>query len=296
MKLGFSSLSCPAWTLDSMIEVASALGYQGIELRGLRGQLDLTRAPELNREQDRLQGRLAQAGVELVCLGTSASFTSPKRRVLEANVTLARAHIELASRLGCPLVRVSSGDASNGMSPAAALAQSGRVLRELAPFASEHRVCIVVENVGDLSRSEDLWFLMDATDHPAVMSCWNPVNGLCRGERPTISVPRLGKQLGLVHLCDARIDDHGYLQDYAEPGSGTVEIERLVHLLGGIGYDGYVIFDWPKLWVEDLAEPDKVLPKFREMVARIIDAEPKPLSAYKTDKNAPKFRQRAAAP
>ena len=137
---------------------------------------------------------------------------------------------------------------------------------------------------------------MDATDHPVVMRCWYPVNGLCRGERPTISEPRHGKQLGLVHLCDARIDDHGHLQDYAEPGSGTVEIERLVHLLRGIGYDGYVIFDWPKLWVEDLAEPDKVLPKFKEMVARIIDAEPKPLSAYKTDKNAPKFRQRAAAP
>lgn len=295
MKLGFSSLCCPTWTLDSIIDVAAGMGFQGFELRGLRGQLDLTRIPELNGEQERLTGRLTEAGVELVCLGTSASFTAKKGRDLEANKDLARRHIELAGRLGCPMVRVFSGDAPRGVGPAAALANASAALRELAPIAARNRVTLVVENVGDLARSEDLWYLMDAADHPAIQCCWNPVNGLCLGERPTISVPRLGKRLKLVHLCDAKLDGQGNLDRFVEPGAGEVDIDRLINLLRGIGFDGYLLFEWPKLWIDDLAEPDKILPRFKEVVSSIIDAERKPLTAYKADKNAPKFRKRAAS-
>ena len=44
-RLGFSTLGCPKWPWAKVLEQASALGYAGIELRGLEGEMDLTKRP-----------------------------------------------------------------------------------------------------------------------------------------------------------------------------------------------------------------------------------------------------------
>jgi sugar phosphate isomerase/epimerase len=291
VKLAFSSLACPTWALDEIVERAAAFGYAGVELRGLLGQNDLTLVPELSDDAEGVKGRFAQRGVELICLGTTAHFAAPKAGERKANLELARRHIELAARLGCPMVRVSSGDAPWGTAAAVAMMRAGEALAQLGRFAADHGVTVVVENEGELGRSENLWFLLDAADHPAVRCCWNPVQGLCTGDRPTISVPRLSKRLHLVHLCDAKVNSDGRVESYVRPGAGQVEFERLVTLLRGIGYEGYLVFEWPKLLVKDLPQPEEVLPQFKSFVTEIIEAEPVVLSAYKGDKRAVKFRR-----
>jgi len=35
MRICFSTLACPTWTLSQVIEIAASSGYQGIELRFL---------------------------------------------------------------------------------------------------------------------------------------------------------------------------------------------------------------------------------------------------------------------
>ena len=293
MKLAFSSLACPTWTLEEVLDQAAAFGYAGVELRGLLGQNDLTLVPELNDDPEAVKAHFAQRGVELVCLGTSAHFAAPEPDDRQANMTLARDHVELAARLGCPLVRVSSGDAPRGSALAAALTRAGRALAELGPFAAARGVTVVVENEGELGRSENLWFLLDAADHPAVRGCWNAVHGLCTGDRPTVSVPRLGKRLGMIHPCDARVNAGGRVESYVPPGTGEVEFERLINLLRGTGYDGYLVFEWPKLTVKDLPQPEEVLPRFKTLATEILEAEQTVLSAYKGDKRPVKYRRAA---
>ena len=41
MKLAFSTLGCPDWGLDQIIECAKAFGYAGVELRGLLNEFNL---------------------------------------------------------------------------------------------------------------------------------------------------------------------------------------------------------------------------------------------------------------
>ena len=38
MRICFSTLACPNWTLPQVLEIATASGYQGIELRFLEGE------------------------------------------------------------------------------------------------------------------------------------------------------------------------------------------------------------------------------------------------------------------
>ena len=295
MKLGFSSLVCPTWSLEAILEAGKNLGFTGVELRGLQGEPDLTRSSELADDPEGAKRHIAEAGLELVCLGTSASFTARQDGELRDNIDLARRHIELARRLGARMVRVSTGNVPRGGTPAEALPQAGRVLAELGPFAVENGVIVVVENTGGFSRTEDLWFQLDSADHPAIKCCLNAVACQTQRERPTITVPRMAPHLGLVHLADARVDSSGNMDGFVMPGTGDVEIEPMVTLLRGIGYDGYLIFEWPKSLVPELPEPDEVLPKFKELVSGILEAEQPVLTAYKGDKRAPKYRRQAAS-
>ena len=44
----FSTLGCPKWSFETIINCAADNGYNGIEIRGLQGQLDLPKCPEFS--------------------------------------------------------------------------------------------------------------------------------------------------------------------------------------------------------------------------------------------------------
>ena len=52
MKISFSTLACPSWTITTVIERARALGYDGIELRFIEDSDRLWELPDLSGDQD----------------------------------------------------------------------------------------------------------------------------------------------------------------------------------------------------------------------------------------------------
>ena len=296
MKLAFSSVGCPGWELAEMVEKAKAFGYEGIELRGLSGQMYLPLAPQLAANPQKIARLVRDAGVEIVCLSTSAAFHMRDAREVSKNQTEAREYIELAAALECPFVRVFGAEIPRlklrllGYERReTVLARIADALIELAPFAAAHRVTLLIENNGDFVDSKSMWHLVDSANSPAVKCCWNPLNAMLRNERPTISIPRLGAMIGLVHVSDGKFSGPGSFAGHVFPGQGATEVPRLVQLLRGIGYRGYLCFDWPKLWDASLADPDKAFPAAASYLQPLLDEEPLILSAYKGDKHAPKF-------
>lgn len=302
MKLAFSSIGCPAWDLATMVEKAKEYGYQGIELRGLEGQMHLPLAPQIASNPAKIAKLMRETNVEIVCLSTSAAFHMRDPKEVAKNQAEVREYIELAGKLECPYVRVFGAEIPKlrfkllgSERRETVLARIANALRELASFAAAHRVTILIENNGDFVDSAAMWYLVEASDSPAVKCCWNPLNAATRNERPTISIPRLGLKIGLVHLSDGKFAENGGFEGHVAPGQGTIEIPRLVQLLKGIAYRGYLCFDWPKLWDGSLADPDKVFPAAASYLQPMIDEKPIPLTAYKTDKFAPKFADEPAA-
>jgi len=50
--LSFSTLGCPDWSFEKILEFSVANNYDGIELRGILRELDLTKCPEfINRDK-----------------------------------------------------------------------------------------------------------------------------------------------------------------------------------------------------------------------------------------------------
>ncbi|MEK7732438.1 MAG: sugar phosphate isomerase/epimerase, partial [Planctomycetota bacterium] len=261
MKIGFSSLVCPTWNLETIVANAAKFGYQGIELRGLCGELHLPLVPELACDPEAVRRLFADNHVELVCLGASATLTSKTPRVLAQHKGAVTEFMELASKLGCPYVRIFAGEVDRRDNQRAALARIAEALISMAPIAARLGVTLLVENGGDFPGSADLWFLIDAVAHPAVGCCWNQCHAMTLGERATNSVPRLGNKIGMVHLCDGKFDEAGALLSYALPGEGDIGVKRQIEILKGLLYDRYLMFEWPKLWVDSLPAPESVLPK-----------------------------------
>jgi len=44
MKLCFSTLGCPDWSWSRVVEAAPRMGYDGLEIRGIQGEMHLPKA------------------------------------------------------------------------------------------------------------------------------------------------------------------------------------------------------------------------------------------------------------
>ena len=46
MKLSFSTLGCPRWTLKEIVATAKDLGFDGVEIRGIGDKINALEIPE----------------------------------------------------------------------------------------------------------------------------------------------------------------------------------------------------------------------------------------------------------
>ena len=99
LPISFSTLGCPDWTWKQVLAQADGLGYGGIEIRGLEGEMDLTKWPGFQGH------RLEESRADLAARGTPNPGSAPARRLprrgLASRSLLARALLSrrLARRL-----------------------------------------------------------------------------------------------------------------------------------------------------------------------------------------------------
>ena len=289
MKIGFSSLVCPEWNLDTILAKAAEYGFDGVELHGLPGERSLPVASEVASDPEATRKRFVSANVELVCLGSDVRLDARSGRERSRQRHELEAYIRLASSLGCPYVRIAAGEVQRGQTRQMTLARVAEELRGIAPFAGEQKVAVLVENGGDFCGSADAWYLCDSASHPAIRVCWNPCTALGMRERPTTSIPRLASKIGLFHVCDGAFDRDGLMTGFRIPGTGDVELERAIELLRGVVYRDYLMFVWPTREGRALASPDEVLPQVQSFLRQRVDARQPVLTAYKGDKKAVKL-------
>src|ERR1700719_4778020 len=74
-KLSFSTLGCPDWSFDKIVDFAKEHGYTGIEVRGILREMDLTKAPEFSTPDAIAvtMKKMKDRGLVFVDLGSSAA-------------------------------------------------------------------------------------------------------------------------------------------------------------------------------------------------------------------------------
>src|SRR3989442_9057308 len=104
--IAFSTLGCPKWEWKKILEQASQLGYAAIELRGIQGEMDLTRRPELTTGLTQSLQDLDALDLNISDLGASCRLHEPDQAKHAAQLDEGRRFIDLAHRLKAPYVRV----------------------------------------------------------------------------------------------------------------------------------------------------------------------------------------------
>ena len=107
MKTSFSTLACPDWNLDQILEAAVNYGFDGIELRVISRELDFWKLPEFQaRSLATTRSRVESLGLRIACVDSSACFHSPDAQERQRNADSVLRMAEIAARLGAPAVRV----------------------------------------------------------------------------------------------------------------------------------------------------------------------------------------------
>jgi len=259
-KLSFSSLGCPDWTWDEIVNFAAAHGYTGIELRGIKRELDLTKCKEFS-SADNIKSTVIQLqdkGLQLVDLGSSCNLHIADAAERKKNLDEAKKFIDLAQEVNCPYIRVFPNNLpKEGKEAAIELITKGLV--ELGDYAKNTNVTVLMETHGDVVHVADIEKVITQATGPHTGLVWDVANmWTITQEPPTVVYNTLKKYIKHTHIKDAKLLPAGKLE-YALLGKGEVPIFEAIDLLAKDGYKGYYSFEWEKLWHPEIAAPEIAL-------------------------------------
>jgi sugar phosphate isomerase/epimerase len=263
LPLAFSTLGCPDWNFTQVMDFAVANNYTGIELRGIKRQMDLTQCPEFNTSQKRSEtlALMKQKGLQFVNLGSSANLHIAEAAERKKNLDEARNFIDLANSINCPYVRVFPNKFPSPEDKKATIELIANGLKELGNYAREKNVKVLMETHGDAVHIEDIQSIMQSASHDHVGLVWDVCNmWTVTKESPKDAYSKLGKYIYHTHIKDAKLENNQ--PHYVLMGKGEVPIFEAIDVLRKNGYKGYYSFEWEKLWHPEIAEPDIALADF----------------------------------
>jgi sugar phosphate isomerase/epimerase len=265
--LSFSTLGCPDWSFEKITDFAAQNGYDGIELRGIQREMDLTKVASFSTpasRKDTLQ-MMKDKGLRFVDLGSSATmhFADPAERL--KNLDESRRFIDLAQQLDCPFIRVFPNNFPKDQDKAATMELMVKGLLELADHAYGTNVNVLVESHGDLVKISDLEAVMKAAKHPNTGMIWDVCNmWTITKESPSEAYKVLHPYIKHTHIKDAKLTGNDV--HYVLLGTGEVPIFEAIDALHNGGYKGYYIFEWEKLWHPEIGEPDIALADYTRVM------------------------------
>lgn len=262
MRPCLSTLGCPDWTTVQILDCVRELRFEGIEIRGLEGEMLLPESAHLQPGSDFLGG-LASAGCSVAVLGSSAAFARPEEALQEC-----RLFVECAAAIGCPIVRVFGGGVSEGCDLGEAAKGFAPALREACEMASDHGVTIGLETHDAWCRGDECALILDAVDHPSLCIVWDTHHSYRHGEALADTVAAIGNRLVHVHLKDS-VARQGEVK-HTLFGEGDLPLREILQVLRTHGYEGFVSLEWEKRWHPELPEPEVAFPQFRSKLEELL--------------------------
>jgi len=266
MKLGVSTLGCPDWTLDEILTRLPGYGYEGVELRGLGPNLDLTQSPAFAASAiGETRRRFADAGLAVCGVDTSCSFTDPSPAARARNLEEGRRAIDLAAALGAPTIRAFGGSIGDEAERSEAVKRVASALVELGDHAAG-AVQVVLETHDAFSTGAQVAEVLRQASHPRVKALWDLHHPFRQGEAPEETFGALGPYVEQAHVKDSKPGG-----TYCLLGEGDIPILVMLRLLKSGGYDGWVNLEWEKRWIPALADPAIAFPQYAARLREYLD-------------------------
>lgn len=254
MKVSFSTLACPKWGWEQVLDSASALGYDGIEIRGIAGELDFSRIEpffpvNINKTMEQLKAK----NLEISCLDTSSKFHD--ETLFEKSIREGREAIDLAAKLNCRFIRVFGDSIPDRENERRTIQQIASGLDQLGEYAKGKGITVLVETHGDFSTGESMLKLLERVTSGNVAVLWDLSNAYVEfGEPMATTFQQLSSRIRHTHLKDVK-------GKYPNAklclfGRGELSAREMICLLNSIGYQGWLSLEFEKMWHPELEEPE----------------------------------------
>lgn len=267
MKISFSTLGCPDWKWANIIATAKDMGYDGIEVRGVGSQLY---APAITAfspaNVSKTKDKLSSMNLEISCLASHCYLFDKENN--ETVMKEAYAYVDLAAELGVKYIRVLADKDPN---PSDYIDDDyvSKNLSQLADYASDKSVTILVETNGVYADSDRLLKLVETVNSPAVAVLWD-INHPYRyfNESPEKTYNTLSKYIRYIHVKDSVDGEDGRVA-YKMMGKGDLPIREVLSILKNNGYEGFITLEWVKRWYSELEEPGVVFMQYSGYIKRM---------------------------
>jgi sugar phosphate isomerase/epimerase len=254
--IAFSTLACPNWTAEQVIERASAYGYDALEWRGgpsghIRPDLTAARLADVRRLQK-------QAGISAVAVTAYTDFVAEAADVRQASLDALRRHCDMAAELGAKYVRAWVGKLPPGATHADVYERAAEGLAAAAEYAETVSVIVALEPHDDSVRPASIAPLLERIQHPALGAVWDIGNAYSAGVSPAEGLTVLGPRIGYVQVKDGR--GRGETWQLTALGAGEVPLADAIRRLLATGYTGGLSVEWEWTWHPELDPPEVALP------------------------------------
>ena len=270
MKLSFSTLGCPNYNVEQIIDIAAENDYQGIEIRAVSGTADLWNLDEFSGAGlSETAKKIKAAGLEVVCVGTSVRFNRACKADQEKNLEIAKKSMEITKALDCAYIRTFGGPmiAAQGYTESMKWIWEG--YQKLCELSDGMQILPLLETHDDFSTSARIKDLLSGVPSGKIGLIWDILHPLRFGEAIDDTYAALKDMIKHVHIKDSlNFSPAGF--DISLLGEGKVPIADCIALLKSGGYHGYLSFEWEKLWHPEIAEPDVAIPHYARNIARFM--------------------------
>lgn len=265
----FSTLACPAWSIETIIEKASEFGYDGIEWRGgPQGHIQ----PAISTSQITvLQKASANAGRFALAITAYTSFVSPLTNERQANIDELRRYVDLAAELDAPYVRAFLGELPTGVILDSSIYENiSDCLNTAADYAESVGVKVAIEPHDDFVLSSTIVPVLNRVQHPALRVIWDIGNAFAAGEDPVEGFEILKDRIAYVQVKDGK--RHETTWQLCPLGQGNVPLRQAFELLLSNDYQGAFSVEWDYDGHPELDPPEIALPAALRTVQKLLAA------------------------
>ena len=267
MKLSFTTLGCPQWSLDDIFRQGAAFGYHGIELRTnadgnhLKPDADaatLARVKALGQEH----------GIPVMSVMGYTTFAHAAPETVKANQAVMEQLIRVAVALGAPYVRTFCGKLPAGAEREAIYASVAAALAPCARRAADAGVTIGMETHDDWCAGAALRAVLDRVNSPGLGVVYDIFNAYTAKLEPWDTTYALVKdRICYCHLKDG-FEDRAGKHQYCALGGGVMPLAAIMRRFKADGYGSFFSFEWEKKWHPELEAPERAFPQFAYKVAQ----------------------------
>ena len=288
MKLSFTTLACPDWTLEQAFNNGAAYGYDGVEIESMDGHRLAT--PQLLKENVRRIRRLSEtSGCRSLSILSHIQLAREDMEEQAEALSEAQLYLELLGDLDTEYLRVMGNWTLEKPNEEWLIDTASDSLSSLADMAADLNAKIVLETHDCFRDARMLCRVLERVDSPQVFALWDTQHSFRGGQTPAEVWSNLSNWVAHVHVKDARrnigtppaagskpeVQAHDIESWEAVPiGDGEIPIRDSLRVLADGGYDGFVSYEWEKHDHPNLADPEVELPagaaKIREYLSATI--------------------------